>query len=169
MTPTYFTNVTSPLGQITLTTRAGLLCGLYFANQRHWPTQSTQWLPDAGSQFDPARAWLDAYFGGDFTHPAPETTFAGGTAFQQRVWQALLCIAPGKTVSYGALAAEIQAPTAVRALGAAVGRNPISLIAPCHRVAGGSGKLTGYAGGLDRKAWLLNHEAHFTSAPNLPV
>jgi methylated-DNA-[protein]-cysteine S-methyltransferase len=86
-----------------------------------------------------------------------------GTAFQQSVWQALLAIAPGRTTSYGALALAVGKPAAVRAVGAAVGRNPISVIVPCHRVLGADGSLTGYAGGLERKRALLELEGALVS------
>ena len=82
-----------------------------------------------------------------------------GTPFQKRVWQALNEIPAGKTYSYAEIARQIGAASAVRAVGSAIGRNPVSVIVPCHRVVGSNGKLTGYAGGLDRKAWLLAHEA----------
>ncbi|MEH6664301.1 MAG: methylated-DNA--[protein]-cysteine S-methyltransferase [Brevundimonas sp.] len=82
----------------------------------------------------------------------------GGTAFQRRVWRALTEIPAGRTETYGQLAARIGAPTAVRAVGLANGANPVAVIVPCHRVVGSSGKLTGYAGGLGRKKWLLEHE-----------
>jgi methylated-DNA-[protein]-cysteine S-methyltransferase len=83
---------------------------------------------------------------------------SGGTPFQQSVWQALLSIAAGQTRRYGELASQIGRPAAVRAVGAAIGRNPLSIVVPCHRVVGADGSLTGYAGGLDRKAALLERE-----------
>ena len=83
---------------------------------------------------------------------------AQGTPFQQAVWRALLAIPSGATTSYGALARALGSPTAVRAVGAAVGRNPLSVVVPCHRVLGADGSLTGYAGGLDRKTALLTLE-----------
>ncbi len=86
------------------------------------------------------------------------TLAPAGTPFQQRVWEALLTIPYGETISYGEQARRIGQPTASRAVGGANGRNPISIIVPCHRVIGASGKLTGYAGGVDRKDWLLAHE-----------
>jgi methylated-DNA-[protein]-cysteine S-methyltransferase len=105
-----------------------------------------------------ATAQLSEYFAGErreFALPlAPR-----GTEFQRRVWQELREIPHGRTQSYGDIAAAIGRPTASRAVGAANGRNPISIVVPCHRVIGASGALTGYAGGMDRKRWLLNHEA----------
>ncbi len=104
-------------------------------------------------------AALSAYFAGDLRALDGIETATGGTPFQREVWAALRRIAPGETTSYGALASAIGRPRAVRAVGAANGANPISLVAPCHRVIGGGGALTGYAGGLDRKSWLLEHES----------
>ena len=101
------------------------------------------------------------YFTGDLAglHSIPTET--GGTAFQQQVWQSLLQIPIGSTWSYLALATRIGNPKATRAVGMTNGLNPISLILPCHRVIGANGKLTGYAGGLERKKWLLEHERMF--------
>lgn len=111
-----------------------------------------------------ARAALCAYFAGDVTALDGIETATGGTPFQRDVWAALRRIAPGETTSYGALAAALGRPRAVRAVGAANGANPVSLVAPCHRVIGGGGALTGYAGGLDRKSWLLEHERRHLAA-----
>jgi methylated-DNA-[protein]-cysteine S-methyltransferase len=100
---------------------------------------------------------LAEYFAGRRTAFDLTLDFAG-TAFQQKVWQALLTIPFGETRTYAQIARQIGSPTAVRAVGAANGKNPISIVAPCHRVIGSNGKLTGFAGGLDAKAWLLRHE-----------
>ena len=105
---------------------------------------------------------LDAYWTGelfDFDLPLA----AVGTPFQKKVWDALREIPYGQTVSYGTIARWIDAPTSSRAVGAANGRNPIAIVVPCHRVIGSNGKLTGYAGGLDMKSALLDHERRFTS------
>jgi methylated-DNA-[protein]-cysteine S-methyltransferase len=104
------------------------------------------------------RAALDAYFAGELAALAATPWATGGTPFQRRVWQALTAIPPGATLSYGALAARIGAPAAVRAVGLANGANPIAIVVPCHRVIGADGSLTGYGGGLARKRWLLAHE-----------
>jgi O-6-methylguanine DNA methyltransferase len=103
-------------------------------------------------------AALKAYLAGD--HAAIDTipTATGGTEFQRRVWAALREIPVGETWSYGRLAAHIGRPAAVRAVGLANAANPVSIVAPCHRVTGANGSLTGYAGGLERKQWLLKHE-----------
>jgi methylated-DNA-[protein]-cysteine S-methyltransferase len=115
------------------------------------------WHRDGGGVIGEAKSQLAAYFNGerkDFDLPLNPH----GTAFQKQVWAQLCCIPFGKTISYVDLAVAIGKPTASRAVGAANGRNPISIVVPCHRVIGKSGKLTGYAGGLDVKAWLLDHE-----------
>jgi methylated-DNA-[protein]-cysteine S-methyltransferase len=104
-----------------------------------------------------AERQLAEYFAGQRRKFSLKLDFAG-TDFQRRVWNALLTIAYGETRSYGQIARQIGNPEAVRAVGAANGRNPISIIAPCHRVVGSTGKLTGFAGGLETKAWLLAHE-----------
>ena len=101
---------------------------------------------------------LEAYVAGDIRAIDGIVTEAAGTPFQRQVWAALREIPPGQTWSYGRLAAHIGRPTAVRAVGLANGSNPIGVVAPCHRVIGANGALTGYAGGLQRKRWLLTHE-----------
>lgn len=104
------------------------------------------------------RAQLSAYFAGDLA-PFDLPCAPAGTSLQKDVWAELARVRPGTTISYGALAARLGRPNASRAVGAANGRNPIAIVIPCHRVVGRSGALTGYAWGLDRKAWLLRHEA----------
>jgi methylated-DNA-[protein]-cysteine S-methyltransferase len=101
---------------------------------------------------------LNAYFAGDFSALDRIEIEMGGTPFQRKLWTALRTIAPGTTSTYGALAAQIETPKAIRAVGAANGANPISIVLPCHRVIGSDQRLTGYGGGLDRKRWLLTHE-----------
>jgi methylated-DNA-[protein]-cysteine S-methyltransferase len=101
---------------------------------------------------------LAAYFAGDLTAVDRIAVATGGTAFQRDVWAALRQIAPGTTLSYGALAKKIGRPKAMRAVGVANGANPIAIVVPCHRVIGADTSLTGYGGGMDRKRWLLNHE-----------
>jgi methylated-DNA-[protein]-cysteine S-methyltransferase len=108
---------------------------------------------------------LKAFFAGDVTAIDDIPTETGGTPFQREVWAALRQIPAGETWSYGRLASHIGRPDAVRAVGAAIGANPIGVVAPCHRVIGADGSLTGYGGGLERKQWLLRHEgARFKSA-----
>jgi methylated-DNA-[protein]-cysteine S-methyltransferase len=101
---------------------------------------------------------LHAYFAGDFSGLDRIEVETAGTPFQRKLWTALRTIPSGQTSSYGALAAKIGVPKAVRAIGAANGANPISIVLPCHRVIGSNQRLTGYGGGLHRKSWLLTHE-----------
>jgi methylated-DNA-[protein]-cysteine S-methyltransferase len=101
---------------------------------------------------------LQSYFAGDLAALDQIAVEVAGTPFQRKLWTALRRIRPGKTSTYGALAAEIGVPKAVRAVGAANGANPISIVLPCHRVIGSDQRLTGYGGGLNRKHWLLTHE-----------
>jgi methylated-DNA-[protein]-cysteine S-methyltransferase len=111
-----------------------------------------------GRMPEPVRAALVSYFAGDVSAIEALPTATGGTDFQRRVWSALREIPAGETRSYGALAETIDRPRAVRAVGLANGANPIGVVVPCHRVVGKSAALTGYAGGLERKRWLLAHE-----------
>ena len=135
---------------------AGALTGLYFEGARHAPAIAPAWRRcDAGeTPFAPCVAQLAEYFAGRRRH-FDLATAAVGTPFQQRVWAAIAAIPYGETISYAALAREAGMPTAPRAAGAATGRNPLSILVPCHRVVGSAGALTGYAGGLDRKSRLL--------------
>ena len=123
--------------------------------------------PDLVPKDDPAgaRSALARYFDGDLAAIHSMPTDTGGTTFQQSVWSALRHIPPGKTLTYGALAAALGDANASRAVGLANGRNPISIVIPCHRVIGKNGKLTGYAGGVERKRWLLEHEGALMGSP----
>lgn len=158
----YTSNYASPLGGMTLVSDGTALVGLYFDGQKYAAegldaTHTQKNLPI----FKEVRRWLDVYFSGrkpDFTPPiAP-----AGTAFQQSVWEILRTIPYGETTTYGAIARRIEQNTGCRmsaqAVGGAVGRNPISILIPCHRVVGTNGSLTGYAGGIDKKAYLLRIE-----------
>jgi len=113
---------------------------------------------EAGDAPSAVRAEMDAYFAGDLTALGRVAWSVVGTDFQKTVWRALLDIPAGTTTTYGALAARIGRPSAVRAVGLANGANPVGLVIPCHRVIGADGSLTGYGGGLERKRWLLAHE-----------
>ena len=153
----YLLRAPTPLGEVSLASDGEALTGLWFAGQRYDGGS----LPGDFSRpdlpvFASALRWLGIYFDGrepDFTPPlAP-----AGTSFQLTVWKALLKIPYGETVSYGELAARCGIRSA-RAVGGAVGRNPVSLIVPCHRVVGADGSLTGYAGGIERKKALLDLE-----------
>ena len=122
--------------------------------------------PEAGAAPKHVMRRLRRYFDGDIGCLGDIAWRTGGTRFQRAVWAGLTKIAPGRTLSYGALAAKLGCPTAVRAVGLANGANPISVVVPCHRVIGADGSLTGYGGGLARKRWLLRHEgAEFRDKP----
>lgn len=153
-TAIHFTTHASPLGELTLAATDEGLCGLYFKGHKPAPKR-VGWKRDNGPRFDAARTWLDAYFAGEKPRKLPAHAIAAGTPFQRSVWEALRTIPRGKTTTYAELAAAIGSPKALRAVGAAVGRNPISILIPCHRVIGRDGSLTGYAGGLTRKKHLL--------------
>ena len=158
----YTSHYASPLGGMTLVSDGTALVGLYFDGQKY----AAEGLDAKRTQknlpiFEEARRWLDVYFSGrkpDFTPP----TAPAGTAFQQSVWEILRTIPYGQTVTYGAIARRIEQNTGRRmsaqAVGGAVGRNPISILIPCHRVVGTNGSLTGYAGGIDKKERLLQWE-----------
>jgi methylated-DNA-[protein]-cysteine S-methyltransferase len=149
----------SPLGPILLAASAQGLAGAWFVEgQRDTPDPSHWAAAPDHPVLQQAAAQLADYFAGRRQHFDLALDLTHGTAFQQAVWQALVAIPFGKTTSYGELARRIGRPKAVRALGAAVGRNPVSIIVPCHRVIGANGALTGYAGGLDRKTALLQTE-----------
>ena len=154
-------HVPSTLGRIVLAASHTGLAGLWFDGQQHFPA-SLDALPRVAASSHPvlrdAAAQLAAYFAGQCSEFDLPLDLSGGTAFQQSVWQALLAIGTGDTTSYAEVAARIGNPAAVRAVGAAIGRNPVSIVVPCHRVIGSSGALTGYAGGLARKTALLKLE-----------
>jgi methylated-DNA-[protein]-cysteine S-methyltransferase len=154
-----YTTFESPLGTILLVATDGALAGLYFVGQRYEPEVGSNWRrDDDAAPFAAARRWLDSYFSGQ--EPASHPPLSPhGTPFQQRVWREIARIPRGQTITYAELASRAGNPSAVRAAGAATGRNPISLIVPCHRVVGSGGSLTGYAGGLERKRSLLALEA----------
>lgn len=150
--------IPTPLGIMTAAASEQGLAGLWFDDQAHHPgplavpnVPQQRWLQAA------ARA-LQAYFEHGEWPADLVFDLRGGTPFQQAVWGALQALPPGRTSSYGAIAQQTGRPSAVRAVGAAVGRNPVSVLVPCHRVLGRDGALTGYAGGLQRKRALLSHE-----------
>lgn len=154
----YRTTYPSPLGPLTLASDGHALTGVWLAGQKHFGGGTALWEEKGDVPvFDAARLWLDAYFAGDEPDSEALPLAPSGTDFQQAVWQQLLQIPYGETVTYGDLARRIGCPSA-RAVGGAVGRNPISIIIPCHRVLGADGSLTGYAGGTECKRWLLAHE-----------
>ena len=148
----------SPLGPITVAATARGLAGLWFDAQAHHPGALAAPV-DAGQRFiAQAREELERYWRGGLHSRFTVPLDARGTAFQQAVWRALLRIPAGSTSTYAAVAAAAGKPRAVRAAGTAIGRNPLSIIVPCHRVLGRDGALTGYAGGLSRKQALLELE-----------
>jgi len=156
--PTMMMTIDSPLGPLRLLADAAALTGLYL------PDQPAPEVPEGRAPvLARAAAQLAEYFAGarrDFDVPLGPR----GTGFQERVWRELTTIAYGETRSYGELARAIGRPSASRAVGAANGKNPISILVPCHRVIAGTGALTGYAGGLAAKRWLLAHEARWSGA-----
>ena len=160
----YTTHYNSPLGKITMWSDGTALTGLWFDGQRHFPATvsgCTSHLEDL-DVFRSTRLWLDTYFNGEQPGFTP-TLLLCGTPFRQQVWQKLLAIPYGKTITYGAIAKAIALERGIpsmsaQAIGGAVGHNPVSLIVPCHRVIGADSALTGYAGGIDRKKWLLQLE-----------
>jgi methylated-DNA-[protein]-cysteine S-methyltransferase len=155
--------VPSPVGMLRLVATSHALVGVYFEQHRRAPESRSLMDADTSKQhpiFVHATRELAEYFAGSrqqFTVPlAPE-----GTDFQQAVWMCLREIPYGKKISYAELGHNLGRPKASRAVGSANARNPLSIVVPCHRVIGASGKLTGYAGGVKTKAWLLEHEQTF--------
>ena len=160
----YTSHYASPLGGMTLTSNGTALTGLYFDGERDFPDLSAAHKKDL-PVFGEVMRWLDLYFAGkepDFMPPLAPV----GTTFQQAVWAILKTIPYGETTTYGAIAKQLEKDTGRRmsaqAVGGAVGRNPISILIPCHRVIGANGSLTGYAGGLDKKEYLLRTEGFYS-------
>ncbi|QXJ23064.1 methylated-DNA--[protein]-cysteine S-methyltransferase [Actinomadura graeca] len=148
----------SPVGPLTVVVTDGGLSGLYMDQQRHRPAEESFGArTETQEPFKAVAEQLGAYFAGDLTEFDLPLNMRG-TPFQQRVWAALQEIPYGQTTTYGELAVEIGKPSASRAVGLANGKNPISVIVPCHRVVGSTGLLTGYGGGLARKRQLLDFE-----------
>jgi methylated-DNA-[protein]-cysteine S-methyltransferase len=155
---THYTVTPSPIGELlVLVDDDERLSGLYVDGEPGAPSVDPGWRADA-TACRPVVDQLDAYFGGELTafelEVAPE-----GTPFQVEVWRALSTIPYGDTCSYAAVAEQVGRPSASRAVGQANGRNPISVVIPCHRVVAAGGGLGGYGWGLERKRWLLDHEA----------
>ena len=154
----------SPIGTVLIACQGDALCALDYAD---YESRMVELLRARFGEVKLARrrdpngipARIKAYFDGDFTALDAIRTDAGGTGFQAKVWQALRSIPPGKTATYGEIASRLGSPRAARAVGMANSLNPIAIVVPCHRVVASNGRLTGYAGGLDRKRWLLNHES----------
>lgn len=149
----------SPCGQMLLVASDDGLSGVYFDAQKYYPSLDPQWRRDEGHfLIAQARRELAEYFGGERqvfeVALAPE-----GTAFQRAIWRAIASVRFGETLTYGQLAQSAGYPGMARAAGAATGRNPLTIVIPCHRIVGATGALTGYAGGLDRKRALLALES----------
>lgn len=155
----YYTFFDSPLGRLLLLADENTLTGVYIDGQKYCPTLDVNWQQQPQlAVFQMANTQLLEYINGDrhaFTVPY---RFAAGTAFQQKVWQTLATVPYGTTLSYGELAKQAGVPASVRAVAAAVGRNPLLMIIPCQRIIGSTGKLTGFAAGLPRKHMLLELE-----------
>ncbi|MFC9255658.1 methylated-DNA--[protein]-cysteine S-methyltransferase [Amycolatopsis thailandensis] len=152
------TVIDSPYDRLTLVADGESLCGLYMVQQRHRPAEETFGHPDPGAPiFVETEKQLKEYFAGQ-RQDFDLSLSLGGTDFQRMVWEGLLGIPYGETVSYGELADRLGRPTASRAVGLANGKNPIGIIVPCHRVIGSNGDLTGYGGGVERKRHLLDFE-----------
>lgn len=162
----WYIEVLSPIGMLVVTNEGDAVTGLYMESHRHGPINRGNWILDVLGERDAlvkAREQLNEYFAGSRT--AFDLPLAAqGTAVQKEVWHALTQIPFGETRSYGEIARQLGKPKASRAIGAANGRNPISIIVPCHRVIGADGSLTGFGGGLERKQWLLAHEARVRGA-----
>jgi methylated-DNA-[protein]-cysteine S-methyltransferase len=156
----FFSTLETPIGRLLFVARGAApaehLCGVYMEDHAGAPLHDAGWVQDE-ARFADVRRQMKEYFAGvrtSFDLPlSPE-----GTPFQRRVWNALLEIPYGETITYAELARRIGAPKGSRAVGGANARNPISIVVPCHRVVGSDGSLTGYAGGEDRKRWLLDLE-----------
>ena len=157
----FVSHYNSPLGHITMASDGTHLVGLWFNGQKYYPN----WLEEVFEGrddlpiFKETRRWLDLYFAGEVPDFTPALLLKGSD-FRRQVWEILLTIPYGQTMTYGDIAKGIGMPKAAQAIGNAVGHNLISLIIPCHRVVGANGSLTGYAGGIERKQWLLEIEQH---------
>lgn len=161
--PIWYTWLESPIGRLLLAARDTGLVLLAFEAGRRPARPAADWTPADRPFREPARQ-LRAYFAGrlrEFDLPLQPQ----GTAFERQVWQELTRIPYGQTISYGELAGQVGRPSAARAVGLANGRNPLSVVIPCHRVIGANGSLTGYGGGLENKRWLLEHEGARLTLP----
>ena len=158
---THYRTVASPIGTLTVAGEGCTLTHLLMSEQSHEPDRSG-WEPAGPDAFADLVAQLEAYFAGELTAFDVDLELTG-TDFQRRVWAALQTIPYGETRSYGQIAEQIGSPAASRAVGLANGRNPISIIVPCHRVIGSTGRLTGYGGGIERQRALLELEMNANS------
>jgi methylated-DNA-[protein]-cysteine S-methyltransferase len=164
--------IDTPLGQARAAAKNRALTGLWFVGQKHFPADTESWIESPGySVFKDLQLWLTAYFAGKNIRPQLRMD-PQGTPFQVAVWDRLRKIPRGQVTTYGAIAKNMAGKkgpnsASARAVGGAVGRNPISILIPCHRVVGSDGSLIGYAGGLERKKELLRREGLLSLAPPL--
>lgn len=161
------TTYASPVGMLTLAASEDALVGLWLEGQKYFAASIKEDMvrKDGLPVFDNAKDWLDRYFAGEKPAVGELKLAPIGSDFRQKVWKILCEIPYGETVTYGDIAKEIAgiqgiSSMSAQAVGKAVGHNPISIIIPCHRVIGTNGSLTGYAGGIDKKMWLLEHEGY---------
>jgi methylated-DNA-[protein]-cysteine S-methyltransferase len=150
--------IDTPIGALTALATDKGIAGLWFDAQQHHPGDLDAPADARNPHIAAMRRWLDGYWAGREPSPREVTLDLHGTPFQRAVWKVLLTIPFGRTKSYGEVAAQVGPEAMPRATGSAVGRNPVSILVPCHRVIGADGSLTGYAGGLPRKEKLLQHE-----------
>ena len=158
-----YTNLKSPLGDITASAEKAAITGLWFDGQKYYPADKGTWTHEPDHPvFIKLRHWLEEYFAGKRNTALPDLE-PKGTAFQKAVWEILLEIPYGRVTTYGEIAKKLASikglnSMSAQAVGGAVGHNPISILIPCHRVVGANGSLTGYAGGLEKKEALLHLE-----------
>lgn len=174
--PYFISHYASPVGDITLCARDNALIGLWIEGQSHFMETIGDETAEASDHpvLMAGRAWLEAYFAGRCPSPLALPLSPAGSSFRQAVWQLLLTIPYGTWTTYGQLAHRIATQSgkktmSAQAVGGAVGHNPLSIIIPCHRVIGSNGNLTGYAGGLHIKQWLLEHEGADLSGCFMPT
>jgi methylated-DNA-[protein]-cysteine S-methyltransferase len=171
----YRTSFDSPVGPLLALASDTGLCALEFFTKGRTvrlDARLARWFdgPDivddnAQEILKQTQRWLDAYFAGTSADISDVPLDMRGATFERRVWDELKRIPPGSTTTYGAVAKQVGAPGAARAVGMANGANPVAIIVPCHRVIGSNGTLTGYGGGLDQKTWLLDHERRWSTTP----
>ena len=153
----FSTNYASPIGEMLIVSDGEAICGVWFYGQKHFPSFENLIQKDDLAVFRDVKNWFDDYFNGS----NPKIDFKlnpRGSQFRQKVWAILSEIRYGETMTYGEIASKISPTMSAQAVGGAVGHNPISILIPCHRVLGANGKLTGYAGGIDKKEELLKLE-----------
>ena len=160
----YVTRYLSPIGEITIASNGNAITGLWLEGQKYFAdTLGNEYAERNLPVFEQAKLWLDLYFAGEEPNFAPPIAL-DSSPFRMEIWRILQEIPYGKTMTYGEIANRISKESgkkaSARAVGGAVGHNPISLIVPCHRVIGANGALTGYAGGLDKKIYFLRLEGH---------